>query len=80
MAKYELEGRWPEPPADFDLVYVDVIHDRPLSNRISQDLKLVHHSPQLMVLWNGRLAFQTSHHRITADRLLQALGDLERPV
>lgn len=40
---------------------IDVISDRPVSNHIAERFKVMHESPQALVLWNGEVIYHTSH-------------------
>lgn len=49
------------------LVEVDVIGQRPLSQRIAADLQVHHESPQLILVKHGKAVAQVSHDSVTAD-------------
>ena len=51
-------------PADIDFHYVDLINHRPLSNKIAEDLKVHHESPQVLLIKNGECIFDESHMAI----------------
>jgi bacillithiol system protein YtxJ len=59
-----------EPPA---LFMVRVIEDRPVSNLITEALKVPHASPQLILVKNGKAAWDVSHLNISADAIRDAL-------
>jgi bacillithiol system protein YtxJ len=48
-------------------VEVDVIGQRPLSQRIAADLQVHHESPQLILVKHGQAVAQVSHDSVTAD-------------
>lgn len=53
--------------------YLVVVQDnRALSNRIAEQLKIKHESPQLIVLKNGAPAAVFNHHEITEENIRQA--------
>lgn len=57
------------------IVKVDVVYDKPLSQHLSQELGISHESPQ--VLWlntDGQVRFTASHRRITGQLLDRQLG------
>ncbi|MGZ5283178.1 MAG: bacillithiol system redox-active protein YtxJ [Bacteroidia bacterium] len=44
---------------------IDVINQRPISNRIAQTLQIIHESPQAILLLNGECVYQASHLEIS---------------
>ena len=48
---------------------VDVLGQRPLSQRIAADLSIRHESPQVIVLQAGKPMWHASHYDVTADTL-----------
>lgn len=51
-------------PPDIDFHYFDLINYRPLSNKIAEDLKVHHESPQVLLIKNGECIFDESHMAI----------------
>ena len=51
-------------PQDFGAWYLDLLVYRSISNRIAQRLDVVHESPQLIVLKNGKTLESASHENI----------------
>ncbi|GIP32896.1 bacillithiol system redox-active protein YtxJ [Paenibacillus sp. J2TS4] len=60
-----------EPNRDVDYCLVKVVESRPVSNAISEDLSLKHESPQAILIKDGKVAWHTSHWRITKESLQQ---------
>jgi bacillithiol system protein YtxJ len=62
--------------ADGDAVFtlLEVQHARPLSKAIAEATGVLHHSPQLILLRDGRAVWNTSHGRITADAMAEAVA------
>ncbi len=54
---------------------VDVIGQRPLSQRIEAMLGIRHESPQVIVLQRGEPVWNASHRRVTRSRLEAALAE-----
>lgn len=54
-----------ESPADVSYYFLDLLEYRPVSNKIEHDLDVVHQSPQLIVLKDGRAVNNMSHQGIT---------------
>ena len=46
-----------------------VIEQRPLSNHIAEVLGIGHHSPQILIVRNGKCIDNFSHQKITKDSL-----------
>lgn len=65
-------------PASKDLrvVSVDVIEQRPISQRIAKDTNIRHESPQVLLISRGQnVIFDTSHGDITSETLEKALAE-----
>jgi len=62
----ELE-RFVKAHPDTPVYIVDVIRDRPVSNRIADQLGVYHQSPQAIVLHRGEPVWSGSHYRVTED-------------
>lgn len=54
--------------------WVDVVGQRPLSNRIEQVTGVAHGSPQAIWIVDGRAAWHASHFDITENALARAVG------
>lgn len=51
------------------LYYLDLLQNRDISNEISTRFKIQHESPQMIVIKNGEVVYQDSHHAIQAADL-----------
>lgn len=49
--------------------YLDLLEYRTISNAISEQLKVEHQSPQIIVIKNGKCIFHESHENIDASEL-----------
>lgn len=56
-----------------DAYLLDVIRNRNLSNAIAEDYGIPHESPQLLLIWQGRVKYHNSHGSISYDQLEQEL-------
>jgi len=72
-AKHALESKWDFAAGDLDFYYLDLLNLRPISNEIASRFGVIHQSPQIIVIADGKAVFDTSHHRISADTLRGAL-------
>jgi bacillithiol system protein YtxJ len=64
-----------EQMAEFDgeVALVEVQRARELSSAIQDRLGVAHESPQVIVLRNGRVAWNASHFKITTDAVAAAV-------
>ncbi len=51
---------------------------RPLSNEVEEKTGVRHESPQLLVLVNGEVVWNTSHHGVTVENLEQGLTQMQQ--
>jgi len=70
MAQYMLQDKWDFKAEELDFYYLDIINNRPISNKIAEDYGVVHHSPQILVVKSGQVVFDTSHHKISVPVIL----------
>ncbi|WNS41706.1 bacillithiol system redox-active protein YtxJ [Paenibacillus sp. MMS20-IR301] len=52
---------------------VHVIEDRPVSNQIAEDFGIKHESPQIFLLEDGEVRWNTSHWKITRNAIKEAV-------
>ncbi|WP_129728803.1 MULTISPECIES: bacillithiol system redox-active protein YtxJ [Bacillaceae] len=52
-----------------------VIEDRPVSNQIAEQFGIKHESPQVFLLEDGQVRWNTSHWKITKEALKEAVGE-----
>ena len=52
---------------DVSYYFLDLLQYRPISNRIESDLNVVHQSPQLIVLQDGKAINNMSHQSISTS-------------
>lgn len=59
-------------PADKTAIYfLDLIEYRPISNEIAERFEVMHQSPQMIVLKEGKAIYDSSHESIDANALQQ---------
>ncbi|MBC7555898.1 MAG: bacillithiol system redox-active protein YtxJ [Chryseobacterium sp.] len=56
-----------------DLYYLDLLHFRPISNLMANDLNVSHQSPQAILIKNGEVKYNASHENIDFQNVVQAL-------
>lgn len=70
-AKYRLESEWDFNTSELSFYYLDLLSYRAISNKIAADLAVIHQSPQVILLKDGKAVFNTSHHAINVAGLRQ---------
>lgn len=73
-AKYSLEQAWDFSKEELSFYYLDLLAFRPISNKIAENLGVVHQSPQVILVKNGKAVFDTSHHAISVQAIRQAMS------
>lgn len=51
-----------------------VIEDRPVSNHIAEEFDIKHESPQIFLIEDGKVRWNTSHWKITKDSIKEAIN------
>src|SRR5690349_14853803 len=69
VAKTRLE-KW-QPSEDFDFYFLDLIRNRPLSNKIADTFMVHHESPQVLVVKDGECVYDESHLGISLQEILE---------
>ena len=60
--------------SDIPSAIVHVIEDRPLSLQIADDFGIKHESPQIFLVENGEVRWNTSHWKITQSAIKEAVN------
>ena len=58
--------------------FLDLLEHRDISNEIAQKFQVIHQSPQLLLIKNGKSVYNVSHSEIDAEALkskVEALGN-----
>jgi len=58
-------------PDRFVYMVVNVIENRKLSNEIAEEYKVIHQSPQVLIIKNGKCLFNESHNNINFNHVDQ---------
>ena len=53
--------------------FLDLLENRNISNEIAQRFNVVHHSPQLLLIKNGKSVYDVSHDAIDVEQLKKQL-------
>ena len=70
MAKGRLE-REPAGADNLPFYYLDLLKFRPISNKIADDFKVHHESPQILLIKNGECVYEESHNGINMGDILE---------
>ena len=73
MVKNQLESDWDFSEKDLEFYYLDLINKRAISNAVADEFGVIHQSPQIIVLKNGKAVYDTSHHMVSVRAIRQAL-------
>lgn len=71
MAKSRLEKN--AFPTNADFYYLDLIAHRTISNKVAEDFKVWHESPQVLLMKNGEVVYDESHNGIRWDELMEQI-------
>jgi len=58
---------------NFEMNYLDLLQYRPVSNEVEQKYNVLHESPQVLIIRNGKCVYHTSHRRINATEIEKQL-------
>lgn len=64
-AKHKLESEWNFGEKALSFYYLDLLKHRDISNEIANRFKVIHQSPQIIILKQGKSIFDTSHNAIS---------------
>ncbi|MEI8278958.1 MAG: bacillithiol system redox-active protein YtxJ [Bacteroidota bacterium] len=69
MAKSRLERE--QAPDNIPFYYLDLLQYRPISNKIAEDFKVHHESPQILLIKNGECVYEESHNGIDMADIME---------
>lgn len=73
MALNRIESEWTAQKSECELVFLDLIAFRSVSNAVSEELKVQHQSPQAILLKGGEVVYHASHSGIDVQHMLSLL-------
>ncbi len=73
MMKAQLEQSWDIDSASLDVHYLDLLTYRSVSNYIAEATGIYHQSPQVLLLKDGEVVMDASHHAIKVDDIKKGL-------
>jgi bacillithiol system protein YtxJ len=71
MVLSQFEENMAAIPEQVNLVFLDLLNHRDISNAIAMQLGVHHESPQVVVIKNGQAVFHESHHSIDATTIAE---------
>ncbi|MFY0672815.1 MAG: bacillithiol system redox-active protein YtxJ [Bacteroidia bacterium] len=74
--KDRIESDYDIKPNELSFYYLDLITNRPVSNRVADVLNVPHQSPQLILLKDGDVVYDASHHMINLNHIRTHLREL----
>lgn len=74
MVKDQLDDAWKQDHEEVKFYYLDLLANRGVSNEVARRFKVVHQSPQMILLKNGRAVYDSSHMSIDFDQVLKKAG------
>src|SRR4051812_33653689 len=66
MALARLERQWNFNIDNIDAFYLDLLQYRNISNELADRFDVIHQSPQILLIKDGKCVFHTSHNDINA--------------
>lgn len=73
--KSRLEGEKDKFPEGTPFYILDLMSNRPISDKIAEDLGVEHQSPQILVVKNGQCTYHEALSSINADDTIEALNE-----
>lgn len=73
MAKSRLNSNWDLSEDDIIPVYLDLLKYRPLSNALAERYGIMHESPQVLLIKDGRCVYNASHNAIGVREIKREL-------
>ncbi len=75
IVQHRLEGDWDIPNSALAPYHLDVIGRRALSNQVAERFGVIHESPQVLLIENGRCRYHTSHLDISVSGIRACLQE-----
>lgn len=65
----KLTSAWDISDKELDFYYLDLLNYRNLSNEVANRYDIIHQSPQLIIIRNGKAVYDISHSAISLEVL-----------
>ena len=63
--------------SDFELNYLDLLTYRPISNEIESRYNVLHESPQILLIKDGKCVYHASHRGIKSEEIQKQLDQYQ---
>lgn len=73
MAVQRVESNWPIEADEAKAYYLDLLKYRPVSNEIEYLFNVVHQSPQVLIIKDGKCTYHASHSQIESRAIRKEL-------
>ena len=70
---FELQEDWNANSDEIALYYLDLLAYRPISNLVAEQMRVIHQSPQMLVIKNRGVVANASHAYATFDFVKKSL-------
>ena len=74
MALNRIERSWDLQKESVPIYYLDLLNYRDISEKIAQIYSLLHQSPQILVIKNGKCIYNASHSEISVHNIKIAIN------
>lgn len=65
-----------QPELEMDCYYLDLLNHRDISNLIAERYQVVHQSPQVLIIRNGKCEYSDTHMNITFEDIKKEATEL----
>lgn len=72
-AKHKIHSDFDKIKENVEFYYLDLLQYRSISNLIAEQLNVIHQSPQIIVLKNGKVIHHSSHYAISVDKIAETI-------
>jgi bacillithiol system protein YtxJ len=69
----KLASSWDISDKELDFYYLDLLNFRNISNEVAKKYGVIHQSPQLIIIRNGKAVYDISHSAISLELLKKKL-------
>ena len=75
-AKHQLNESWDLNEEEITPYYLDLLSHRDVSNYIADKFSVIHQSPQVIMVREGKVIYTVSHHAISVDKIRKQLVEI----
>ena len=74
-AQRQLNESWDLREEEITPYFLDLLAHRDVSNYIADKLSVIHQSPQVIMVREGKVIYAVSHHAISVDKIRKQLAE-----